>query len=155
MHPSWKSILIGGSIAGLGALIRIWAAGYIDKGKALATAGPYSLTRNPLYLGSLIMAFGVLIAGQMYWFLLPFAVLFLLLYLPVMKREEQNLSQEYGEEFFAYVKRVPRFLPRFRSVQNRTSSFRWERVKHNREHWHVLVLILSMILLVLKSILWP
>jgi protein-S-isoprenylcysteine O-methyltransferase Ste14 len=56
MHPSRHSLLLGGTIACFGALIRVWAAGYIDKGRALAQEGPYAMTRNPLYLGSFLMA---------------------------------------------------------------------------------------------------
>ena len=155
VHPSQNSILIGGTVAGLGALLRIWAAGYIDKGKALATAGPYSMTRNPLYLGSLIMSFGVLLAGQLYWFLLPFGLIYLLLYIPVMKREEQELVQGYGDAFLAYAGQVPRFFPSLRPASKSVSPFLWSRVKRNREHRHVLVLVVAMVLLAVKCIYWP
>ena len=84
MHPSRRSLLYGGIVALLGALVRLWAAGHIDKGRALATEGPYALTRNPLYLGSFFMALGVILAGQAYWLLLPFGVFYVLVYYPVM-----------------------------------------------------------------------
>jgi protein-S-isoprenylcysteine O-methyltransferase Ste14 len=155
MHPSQKSILIGGTVAAVGAIIRIWAAGYIDKGRALATAGPYSMTRNPLYLGSLIMGLGVLVAGQVYWLLLPFFILYVLLYIPVMKREEQELVQGYGDAFAAYAGRVPRFFPRFHPVPGPDSSFLWSRVKRNREHRHVLVLVAAILFLAAQCIYWP
>lgn len=155
MHPTAKSLALGGIIAGLGAVLRIWAAGYIDKGKALATAGPYSLSRNPLYLGSLIMGFGVLIAGRIYWFLLPFGLLYLLLYIPVMKREEQELFQGYGDAFLAYAGRVPMFFPRISPAPGTPSSFLWSRVKRNREHRHLLALVVVELLLVAKCIYWP
>ena len=77
MHPSRSSLWIGGLLAFAGGTIRIWAAGHIEKGKSLAQGGPYALTRNPLYLGSFLMALGVLIAGQGYWLLLPFGFFFL------------------------------------------------------------------------------
>src|SRR5512144_1593559 len=127
MHPTAKSLAIGGAIAGLGALVRVWAAGYIDKGQALATSGPYSLTRNPLYLGSLIMGLGLLIAGRVYWLLLPFVALYLLLYIPVMKREEDELLQGYGAAFVAYAGRVPMFFPRVIPAEPPTTSFLWAR----------------------------
>src|ERR1700733_11921811 len=71
MHPTAHSLWIGGVVAAAGALLRIWAAGHIEKGKSLARGGPYAFTRNPLYLGSLVMATGVMLAGQSYWLLLP------------------------------------------------------------------------------------
>jgi protein-S-isoprenylcysteine O-methyltransferase Ste14 len=155
MHPDARSLAIGGAIAGLGALLRIWAAGYIEKGKSLATAGPYARTRNPLYLGSLIMGAGVLIAGRIYWFLLPFVALYLLLYIPVMKREEQELHQGYGDAFPAYAGRVPMFFPRFFPAPGTPSKFLWSRVKRNREHRHLLALLIAELFLIAKSIYWP
>jgi hypothetical protein len=92
MHPSIRSLWIGGSVAALGSLGRIWAAGHLDKGKCLACAGPYAHTRNPLYLGSFLMGLGVVLAGQAYWLLLPFGLFFAAFYYPVMRREEQELS---------------------------------------------------------------
>ena len=75
MHPSIRSLWIGGFIALIGATIRLWAAGHIDKGKVLAQGGPYAFTRNPLYLGSFFMALGILLGGQGYLLLLPFGAL--------------------------------------------------------------------------------
>jgi protein-S-isoprenylcysteine O-methyltransferase Ste14 len=150
MHPTWQSLAIGSMIAALGALIRLWAAGYIDKGKALATEGPYAMTRNPLYLGSLIMALGILIAGHVYWLVLLFGILFVALYYPVMKREEQELLQGYGEDFVNYAERVPMFFPQFRSAAARSTTFLWLRVRRNREHRHLLVLALAVIFLMVR-----
>ena len=53
MHPSRQSLWIGGAIALCGALLRIWAAGHIEKGRVLTQGGPYAFTRNPLYLALL------------------------------------------------------------------------------------------------------
>jgi protein-S-isoprenylcysteine O-methyltransferase Ste14 len=150
MHPTWRSLAAGGVVAGLGALLRIWAAGHIDKGKALATAGPYAITRNPLYLGSLFMAIGILLAGRLYWLLLPFGILYIALYYPVMKREEQELLQGFGEDFVNYARRVPMFCPNFRSASVWSSSFLWSRVKRNREHRHLMVLALAEIILIVR-----
>ena len=150
MRPTWRSLVLGGIVAGAGASIRLWAAGCIDKGKALATQGPYSMTRNPLYFGSLILGFGIFIGGQLYWMLLPFGIVFLALYYPVMKREEQELYQGYGTDFTAYASRVPRFFPRFPSAAVRSSAFLWSRVKRNREHRHLLVLVLFELFLIIR-----
>lgn len=150
MHPSRRSLLYGGIIASLGALLRLWAAGHIDKGRALATEGPYALTRNPLYLGSFFMALGVILAGQVYWLLLPFGAFYLLLYYPVMKREEQELRQAYGEAFLQYARRVPMFFPSFRAASPRSSAFLWSRVIRNREHRTLMGLAATEIFLILK-----
>ena len=153
MHPSRRSLLIGGVIAGSGALLRVWAAGHIEKGRALTQGGPYALTRNPLYLGSFIMALGVLIAGQSYWLLVPFAIFFLGFYYPVMRREERDLHQGYGPEFLEYARRVPMFIPRLDFSSARSSTFLWSRVVRNREHRNLMGLLLVEIILILEMIL--
>jgi len=153
MHPSRRSLLYGGIVALLGALVRLWAAGHIDKGRALATEGPYALTRNPLYLGSFFMALGVILAGQAYWLLLPFGVFYVLVYYPVMKKEEQELTQGYGEAFLQYASRVPMFLPHFQVDPFRSSAFLWARVFRNREHHTLLGLAATEIFLILMTFL--
>ncbi len=150
MHPSVRSIWIGGVIACGGAVVRLWAAGHIEKGRVLAQGGPYALTRNPLYLGSFFMALGILIAGQGYWLLLPFGLFFICFYFPVMKAEEQELLQGYGESFVSYSRRVPFFLPSFRNAVGGTSTFLWSRVIRNREHRTLAGLLLAVAFLILK-----
>ncbi len=143
MHPSARSIWIGCGVALAGGLLRLWAAGHIDKGRVLARSGPYALTRNPLYLGSFLMGTGILLAGQGYWLLLPFTFFFVALYFPVMKAEEKELLQGHGEEFLAYARSVPLFFPTFRCQGVSTSSFLWSRVLKNRELRTLAVLILT------------
>jgi len=150
MHPSAASLWVGGAIALLGASLRLWAAGHLEKGRILAQDGPYSLSRNPLYLGSLLMALGILIAGQGYWLLIPFALFYLAFYYPVMKAEEQELLQGYGQEFKDYALRVPLFFPGRSGVAARRSSFRWARVYRNREHRTVLGLLAASAFLLVR-----
>lgn len=150
MHPSKRSLWIGGVIALAGAVLRVWAAGHIDKGRVLAQGGPYALTRNPLYLGSLFMAVGILVAGQGYWLLLPFGIFFIGLYYPVIKAEERELLQGHGETFVLYARRVPIFFPSFRNVVTGPSTFLWSRVIKNREHRTLAGLLLTEAFLILK-----
>ncbi len=132
--------------------MRLWAAGHIDKGKVLAQGGPYAFTRNPLYLGSFLMAIGVLIAGQGYWLLLPFGLFFLAVYYPVMKAEELELLEGYGDEFVRYSRRVPMFLPSMPITSSPPSIFLWSRVLKNREHRTFGGLLLTETILILKGI---
>jgi protein-S-isoprenylcysteine O-methyltransferase Ste14 len=150
MHPTARSIWIGGTLALLGWMLRFWASGHIEKGRVLTQGGPYALTRNPLYLGSFIMALGILIAGQVYWLLIPFAAFFLAFYFPVMRAEEEELLQGYGAEFVSYANRVPLFFPWFRRGELASSSFLWSRVIRNREHRTLLALILTGAFLVFR-----
>jgi protein-S-isoprenylcysteine O-methyltransferase Ste14 len=148
--PTNRSLLIGGIIALLGMLLRLWAAGHIEKGKVLAQSGPYAFTRNPLYLGSFFMALGIVLAGRSYWLLLPFALFFALFYLPVMQAEEQELLNGFGEKFAEYSRSVPLFFPGFRKTGQASSTFLWSRVVRNREHHTVAGMLLAEAILILR-----
>jgi protein-S-isoprenylcysteine O-methyltransferase Ste14 len=148
MHPSVRSLWIGGAIALVGAFLRLWAAGHIEKGKVLTRSGPYAYTRNPLYLGSFVMAFGIIVAGQGYWLLPVFGAFFVIIYFPVMKAEEQELLGGYGEKFIEYSREVPMFFPGFRKADNVASAFLWSRVIRNREHRTFAGLILAETILI-------
>jgi protein-S-isoprenylcysteine O-methyltransferase Ste14 len=151
MHPSTQSLWIGGAVTLLGALLRLWAAGHIEKGKVLTQGGPYAYTRNPLYLGSFFMALGIIAAGQSYWLLLPFGIFFGAFYFPVMKAEEQELFRGYGERFVQYSQKVSLFFPGLPKTSQDSSTFLWSRVIRNREHRTLTSLIVAeAILIVLK-----
>jgi protein-S-isoprenylcysteine O-methyltransferase Ste14 len=136
MHPSIPSIWIGCAIATTGAMLRLWAAGHIEKGRVLTRGGPYAYTRNPLYFGSFVMALGIIVAGQGYWYWLLFAfvIFYTAFYFPVMKAEEQELLLGYGDSFIEYSQQVPLFFPSFRKAHFTPSTFMWSRVIKNREH---------------------
>jgi protein-S-isoprenylcysteine O-methyltransferase Ste14 len=152
MHPSIRSLWVGGAIAIAGALFRLWAAGHIEKGRSLTRGGPYAFTRNPLYFGSFIMALGIIIAGQGYWLLIAFGLFFILFYFPVMKAEERELFLGYGEKFVEYSEQVPLFIPSFRKAHLAPSSFTWARVIRNREHHTFAGLLATEAILVLLNI---
>jgi protein-S-isoprenylcysteine O-methyltransferase Ste14 len=110
-RPSWRSMALGaiGVVAGL--LIRALASGHVRKNEALATSGPYAYTRNPLYLGSLLMGLGFCVAARSWWVGVALVVMFVAIYLPVIRDEEEFLRQKFPE-FEEYARRVPRMLPR-------------------------------------------
>src|SRR6185312_14534142 len=100
------------SICGLA--LRAWAAGHLAKNQRLAQSGPYAATRNPLYLGTLIAALGLAVAGNSFGLALLFVALFLLVYLPAIELEEQHLTAilpGYRE----FAARVPLLAPRWPS----------------------------------------
>src|SRR5947209_4872336 len=82
-RPSWTSLAVGALVAGPGILLRALASGHVKKNEELATSGPYAYTRNPLYLGSLIMAIGFAIAARSLWVLIVMLLMFFAIYLPV------------------------------------------------------------------------
>ncbi len=153
MHPSSRSLWIGAAIALPGSLLRLWAAGHIEKGRVLTQGGPYAYTRNPLYLGSFLMALGIILAGQGYWLLPAFAAFFVIVYFPVMKAEEQELLAGYGAQFVEYSRRVPMFIPAFRKTAPASSAFMWSRVVRNREHRTIAGLAAAEVILILQFLL--
>jgi protein-S-isoprenylcysteine O-methyltransferase Ste14 len=132
-HPVPTSLATGGALALLGEAIRLWASGHIDKTRALATGGPYAHTRNPLYLGSLVMAVGVAVAAASPWAALATALYFAAFYPSVMREEADFLRARFPEPYAAWAARVPLFLPRLAPAGPRASTFQWERVRRNRE----------------------
>lgn len=110
-RPTWISLAIGALVAAPGLAIRALAAGHVKKNEELTQTGPYAYTRNPLYLGSILMALGFAIAGQNLWIGAALVAFFLAIYLPVIRSEEIWLRGAFPE-FEDYAKRVPRLLPR-------------------------------------------
>ena len=110
-QPTWLTIAWGGAIAAMGLVLRAVASGHVRKNEALATSGPYARTRNPLYLGSIIVAVGFAIAARSWWVGVWFIALLLAIYLPVIKSEEEFLRGRFPE-FTEYEQKVPRLLPR-------------------------------------------
>jgi protein-S-isoprenylcysteine O-methyltransferase Ste14 len=151
MRPSVRSLLVGAAITFPGSLLRLWAAGHIEKGRVLTQSGPYAFTRNPLYLGSFLMALGIIVGGQGYWYLLlpAFGIFFAIFYIPVMKAEELELFSGYGERFTEYSKRVPLFFPSLHGSGASSSEFLWSRAVRNREHRTIIGLIVAEGILVL------
>jgi protein-S-isoprenylcysteine O-methyltransferase Ste14 len=131
-EPSAISILIGLPVALLGAVFRALAAGVIKKDSTLATSGVYSMTRNPLYLGSSLIATGFAIMGANELAAALLIVPFGLIYPTVMLREEAHLSALFPEQFRKYRKEVPRFFPRLSPRLG--GSFSFPQYLSNREY---------------------
>lgn len=94
-----------------GLWLRGYAAGYVKKNRELTQTGPYAHTRNPLYLGSMLIAFGFALALLSWPVALVLAIGFLIIYVPVIASEERFLRTTFPD-FDAYCRRVPRLIPR-------------------------------------------
>jgi len=111
-RPSGTSLIAGGSLIAIGLLIRAWAASLIWKDRELAMAGPYAHTRNPLYLGSLLMGLGGAAAAASLWLGVAFVAFFAWSYAPAIERESAELTGLFGESYRSYRASVPALLPR-------------------------------------------
>src|ERR1700742_2083327 len=92
-----------------GILLRAYASGYVKKNAELTMTGPYAYTRNPLYLGSMMIAFGFALASRSVCIAIALAVLFAAIYIPVIQGEERFLRGAFAG-FDDYAARVPRLL---------------------------------------------
>jgi protein-S-isoprenylcysteine O-methyltransferase Ste14 len=109
--PTWRSLALSLVLVIPGVLLRAAASGYVKKNTELATTGPYAYSRNPLYLGSLFMAFGFAGASRSWLIVVLLAVLFVLIYVPTILSEEAWLRAHFPG-FDAYTRSVPRLFPR-------------------------------------------
>jgi protein-S-isoprenylcysteine O-methyltransferase Ste14 len=141
--PTWRSIVMGGVIAAFGLLVRGVSSGYLRKDRELATSGPYASTRNPLYLGSSMLAAGFIVAGRSSWAGILVGVYFAVFYYAVMRNEEGDLLKRFGAPFEEYAARVPLFFPRVprRPVASSAgeppegaAEFSWAQYAKNREY---------------------
>lgn len=101
----WSLLLVAPGLA-----LRGYASGYVKKNAELTVTGPYAWIRNPLYLGSMLIAFGFAAGARSPVLALMLAILFALIYVPVIRGEEEYLRAHFPE-FDAYARRVPRLIP--------------------------------------------
>lgn len=119
-RPTWRSLAAGAAVSLVGIWIRALAAGHVRKNAELTTTGPYAYTRNPLYLGSIVIALGFAIGARAwtspaYWIAVALAGMFTAIYVPVIRSEETFLRATFPN-FGEYCDHVPRLLPRFTSA---------------------------------------
>jgi len=136
--PHW--IAIGAAVAAVGLVVRAAASGQLRKNEELATSGIYAHTRNPLYLGSAILAAGFIIAGHSLWAGLLVGIYFCVFYYAVMRNEEDELREKFGAAFQEYAGSVPLFLPSIFRAAKRPAAGQtskdssWQQYRRNREY---------------------
>jgi len=139
---SWKLFIAGFSVMALGQLIRFLASSAIVKSKTLTVSGPYSVVRNPLYLGTAFMVLGLLVSlsnpqtplrTALAWLIMT--VSFTLIYRVQIKAEEEFLLSAYGSEFERYRERINALLPRPCGLSGffDGGAYSWEIFRKNKE----------------------
>lgn len=150
-RPTPLLLVIGGVVAFIGVAIRAWASGHIRKARELAISGPYAFTRNPLYVGSFILGVGFTIAAGVWWLSLIFIVLFLGIYLPVMRVEVGDIRQIFGKEFDEYERNVPMFIPRLTVWKKTERKFDFQLYLQYREYRAALGVAVAIVALAGKA----
>ncbi len=129
-RPTPISILIGIPFLCFGEWLRLWTVGYaggstrarnLSAARNLVTTGPYAHVRNPLYLGNLLISFGICLIATVYWMIALLIVGYFAQYLPIIASEEAYLRKFCGSAYETYYTAVPRFVPRIRRYTNPSS----------------------------------
>ncbi len=147
-RPDLQSLTAGLPVSALGLWLRGWATGHVEKNIRLAESGPYAYLRNPLYLGTLLVAAGFVIASRRWWLAFLFGAVFLAIYLPAIELEEQHLRKLFPN-FAAYAERVPALWPTLHPMRG-SERFRWSLYVRNREYQALIGFALGAALLVAK-----
>lgn len=157
-RPTPHTIVLGAIVGAMGLCIRAYAAGYLHKQSILTMTGPYAYTRNPLYLGSAVLALGAGIATRSWISATILVIYFALVYAVVMRREENELFLQHGEAFKAYAAAVPLFFPRMTPAKlagTSAGSFSFDQYKKNHEYEAAVGFLLLLLVFLLKWHFWP
>lgn len=140
LDSSLAAALLGLCVALAGQATRIGTIGldYIIRGgrercvyaDKLVTSGVYAHSRNPMYVGNLLIITGISITSNSWGCVGTAVPFFLMAYLAITRAEESYLAERFGPAFECYCRDVPRFLPRWSGLllTLRNSRFRWQRV---------------------------
>jgi protein-S-isoprenylcysteine O-methyltransferase Ste14 len=150
-RPTTTSLITGALVLLPGLILRGLASGHVQKDKQLTTSGPYAYTRNPLYLGSLMLAAGFAIAARSWWIVAIMLLMFALIYVPVIAGEERYLRQTFPG-YDDYASHVPRMLPRLTPYTGQQSAYSSARYWKHREYQATMGCVLVLALLVVKLI---
>jgi protein-S-isoprenylcysteine O-methyltransferase Ste14 len=142
-QPTPLSVAAGMSVAGLGELVRLWAAGHIEKGREITRSGPYRIIRHPLYAGSAVMGIGFMIAARSLPAAIVVGIYLVVALVSAARAEEATLDARFSGEYSAY--REGRAAPSDR-------PFSLARVKANHEYRAVIGLVVGCVLLFLRSL---
>jgi len=140
-QPTVPSIAVGMSIAAVGELLRIWAAGHLNKSREVTASGPYRWVGHPLYLGSSIMGAGLAVACANVLVVGLIALYLAVTLTAAMRSEEAFLRRTFGDGYDRYRRGEPQPAKRFEFAQ----------VIANREYRAVIGLLIVTLLLIWKA----
>ena len=141
-RPTRSSILLGLPVAIAGELIRVWAAGHLNKSREVTRSGPYRFVAHPLYLGSSLIGIGLAIgSGRLAVAVIVVAYLLVTL-TAAIRKEEAFLRQAFGGAYDAY---------KLRDDVDRARRFSWTRAMANREYRAMAGVTAAALLLILRA----
>ncbi|VBB46300.1 membrane hypothetical protein [uncultured Desulfatiglans sp.] len=142
--PHMRSDLLfpGFLVSLLGESIQVWSFASLDKNKTLAFRGPYSLTRNPMYIGRFFLLLGIMLTIGKIVILISYVILYYFYMINRVKREETRLLLIFRDEYQVYCDKIKRFIPSFKyATLESTIYFRWNLFIQNNGHWNLMIFI--------------
>lgn len=142
-RPTFRTLAVGGAVAIAGELLRIWAAGHVEKAREVTRSGPYRLTRHPLYIGSAVVGLGMAVAAARVSAAVVIAVYFAATTLSAISTEEAAMRASFGEQYDAYSKSIAAPVDR---------PFSLTRAMRNKEYRAIAGLIVVAAVLAVKVV---
>jgi hypothetical protein len=152
-----KPWLSGLAVVGLGVLIRAWAAGYLHKDQAHAVRGPYLFVRHPLYLGSCLLALGLILALHHWLLTLLLGGLTAAVYHHTITHEESNLLKRFGDSYRGHMRLAGPLWPKWRGLKQLLTSrkawggFSVKQYMKNREYECLLGVLAILAFMILSA----
>jgi len=113
---------LGLALFAIGLFLRIWSQMHLHyrlkEHKILTLTGPYSIVRNPIYIGNTLILVGTTLIAELVWFAPVMLLACMITYALTVRYEERHLSEKYGEPYREFLTKIPRWVPRI----NTTSS---------------------------------
>jgi hypothetical protein len=120
-----RSILAGLPLLFAGVYLHSWAKGCLRQNRVVAMIGPYRFVRHPFYLANILIDFSLAVMSGWLPLIIVFPVWWLAIYIPVMRGEEEYLSEKFPDEYPLYRQRVSRLIPWRRPLSYTGDGFRW------------------------------
>ena len=133
MRADAQIMTIGGGVFLIGLALHFWSKGCLVRTCIVTTWGPYSLVRHPFYLANFLIDEGICLISGNLWLAALYFVAFLVVYLPIIRQEEQHLTSLHGVAYTSYALTVPALLPYRLHAISAPKRFSWANIRRERE----------------------
>lgn len=140
-------LLAGFLVSMLGEFIQVWCFASLDKASTLAVRGPYTMVRNPMYLGRYFIILGFLMLLGNWWLLAAYSVLYWLYMDARVQREEKRLRPIFGEPYDRYCATVRRFVPGLPATGEAVLYWNWTLFKQNHAAFNAVATIAAWVII--------
>ena len=163
-HPTISSMALGACSVIAGEFLRLWGVAIAGSetrttgpvgGTFLITTGPFSYVRNPLYVGNMLLYFGVGIMANLPLFAFAALGYFFFQYSLIVSLEEEYLHKTFGDDFKQYCAAVPRFFPamsKYASGGHEQPELQWRRGMQSERRSLQAILFVTILLVVLMLV---